>query len=75
MLSARIRNNGFFSLILDSTTDVSMNFVIRHVSDDFVVYEDFIGFYENPAKDAASIVSIIKDAFIRFNLELSDLRG
>lgn len=46
------------------------SFVILHVSHDVVVHEDF-----NPAKDAASTVSIIKDAFIRFNLELSDLRG
>ena len=38
-------------------------------------HEDFLGFYEIPNIRSDTIVSAMKDAFTRFNLPFSDLRG
>ena len=39
------------------------------------VYEDFLGFYIKPNVRSVRIITTIKDAFIRFQLSFSSLRG
>eukprot|EP00795_Rhopilema_esculentum_P001416 gene1416-15834_t len=68
-----------FSLMCDEYTDVSnkqqLSFCARWVDQDLNACEDFLGFYEIPNIKAQTIVTAIKDALIRFNLPMSDLRG
>lgn len=45
------------------------------VSKDFEVHEDFIGLYKVDQIDAATLVFVIKDIFLRLNLALSKIRG
>ena len=49
--------------------------VVIRVSDDFVVSEEFLGLYSVSAIDAHSIVAVMKDAFLRFQIPLAKLHG
>ena len=48
---------------------------MRWVSDDFTVHEEFLGLYALSAIDAQSIVDVMMDAFLRFQIPLAKLRG
>eukprot|EP00731_Ephydatia_muelleri_P007396 Em0003g1644a len=48
---------------------------IEAVSDDFTVSEEFVGLYYLSVIDAQSIVDAIKDAFLRFLIPFTKLRG
>ena len=65
--------------MMDETTDISnkeqVTFTIRWVSEDLEVHEEFIGLYEVPAIDAATLATVAKDTFTRLNLSFSKLRG
>ena len=45
------------------------------VSEDLEVNEEFIGLYEVPAIDSATLAAVAKDTFTRLNLSFSKLRG
>ena len=51
-LAEGIRKNGYFSLMTDDCTDVSnkeqLAICLRHVDDNLVAHEEFIGFYHIP---------------------------
>ena len=70
---------GYFSLIVDGTTDISgmeqMSICIRYVQDNLIPEELFFGLYDAPAADSETIVKIIKDVLQRFNLPINLLRG
>jgi hypothetical protein len=78
-LADDIRSHGYFSIIVDETTDLStteqLTLCIRHVSDNFHVYEDVIGMYATDKTDAATITAIIQDILVRLQLLLSNLRA
>jgi len=64
----------------DKTMDVSnreqVTIILRWVDDsDFSVNEEFVGLYAVPSIDSNTLVSIIKDTLLRFNLPLSKARG
>lgn len=63
----------------DETTDVSTQeqcvIVLRWVDDHLEPHEEFIGLHSTTSTDANSIVAIIKDVFIRMNVQLNDCRG
>ena len=65
--------------MIDETTDASnaeqVVFVIRWVSDDLSVHEEFIGLYHADSIQAQSLVAIIKDSLLRLNLKLELCRG
>ena len=48
---------------------------MRWVSNDFVVGEEFLGLYCLSSTDAQSIVDVMKDAFLRFQIPTTKLRG
>ena len=74
-----IRNSPFLSVMVDETTDKSnveqLTLVIRWVSNDLSVSEEFLGMYSLSAADAKSIVSVLLDALLRFQIPLSKVRG
>lgn len=74
-----IKHSPFLTVMVDETTDRSnqeqLTLVIRWVSDDFIVSEEFLGLYAMVVIDAQNIVEAIKDAFLRFEIPLTKLRG
>lgn len=69
----------YYTIMIDETTDASnaeqVVFVIRWVSDDLSVHEEFIGLYHADSIQAQSLVAIIKDSLLRLNLKLELCRG
>ena len=65
--------------MVDKTTDISnreqSTIVIRRVAQDFQVHEEFIGLYNVPPIDSATLVGMIKDVMIRMNLSINKIRG
>lgn len=49
--------------------------VLRWVDDDLVFHEEFMGLYQVPTITSATLVSVIKDSLIRFNLSINKARG
>lgn len=76
-ISTRLQESPFLTLMTDKTTDVSNNeqttIVLRWMSEDLIVNEEFIGLYQVPFIDAATLVLVAKDTFQRLNLSLSKL--
>ena len=74
-----INNSKMFSVMCDEYTDISnkqqLSFCLRWVDEALNSHEDFLGFYKIPNIRSDTIVSAMKDAFTRFNLPFSDLRG
>ena len=66
-------------LICDEYTDYSnkelLTFCLRWVTDNLDVFEHFLGFYEIPDIKSSTIVSVIKDIMIRFQLQFDKRRG
>ena len=65
--------------MVDESTDKSnkeqLTLVWRWISENVVVSEEFVGLYYLSAIDAQSIVEVMKDAFIRFQIPLTKIRG
>lgn len=76
-VAAHIRKDGFFSIMVDETTDQSNQvvIVIRHVDSDLNVQENFIGLCMVPSIDAATLTSVILNTLVRMNISLSKCRG
>ena len=73
-----VNNSKMYASMCDEYTDVSnkqqLSICVRWVDEDLNTHEDFLGFYEVPNIKSETVVSAIKDAFVKFNLPLSDLR-
>ena len=50
-------------------------FVIRIVTEDFKVHEEFLGLYEVPSIDSKTLVDMIKDILVRLNININKVRG
>lgn len=65
--------------MVDETTDASNTeqvvICIRWIDENMTPHEDFLGLYQVDCIDASTIVSVIKDVLLRFNLSLSKCRG
>jgi len=72
-----IHNSVYYTVMADETTDKSNReqvvFVIRHVSEDLVPHEKFIGMYKVPAIDANALAKTIEDCLVK--LALNTCRG
>ena len=68
-----------FTVMVDETSDVStieqVVLVFRWVDSSLEVHEDFVGLYETASITSDSLVGIIKDVMLRFNLKLENCRG
>lgn len=63
----------------DETTDISrkeqMSIDFRHVDEELVIHETFLGFYDTPLADAETLFKVIKDVLLRFELPYNKCRG
>ena len=68
-----------FSVMRDEYTDVSnkeqLTFCMRWVTNDIEVSEKFIGFYEIPDITSSTIVTVMKDILLKYQLNLDLCRG
>lgn len=78
-IAQNIRNSVFYSIMADETTDVSNReqcvLVLRHVDDDLVAHEKFIGLYKVDSIDSDTLTKTIEDCLLRMNLSLNNCRG
>ena len=76
---ANIHSSLFLAVMVDETTDKSnkeqLTLVVRWITEDFIVSEEFLGLYCLSVTDAQNIVYVMKDAFLRFQIPLAKLRG
>eukprot|EP00731_Ephydatia_muelleri_P027422 Em0019g295a len=63
------------SFFMDQSNKEQLTLVLRWVSDDVTVSEEFVGLYYLSVIDAQSIVDAINDAFLRFQIPFTKLRG
>ena len=65
--------------MVDETTDKSnkeqLTLVLRWIDESFMVSEEFLGLYYLSSTSAESIVGAIKDAFLRFQIPMTKIRG
>ena len=78
-LASDLQSSPFICIMVDETTDISnreqSTIVIRWVAQDFQVHEEFIGLYNVPSIDSATLVGMIKDVMVRMNLSINKIRG
>ena len=74
-----INEAGYFTIMMDECVDSSnkeqLVICFRYVTEELLVQEDFVGLYQIPNISADTIVSVITDALLRFNLNISRCRG
>ena len=74
-----LQESPFIALMLDETTDMGNNewttIVLRRVMESIDVHKEFVGLYNVPSIDAATLTSVAKDPLCRLNLPLSKLHG
>ncbi|KAG6928694.1 hypothetical protein G0U57_007603, partial [Chelydra serpentina] len=73
----KMKASKFYAIEMDETTDLSrkeqVSFYLRFFSsEDWEIYEEFIGFYQTDAMDAASLFKIVEDTLLRGDLPFSD---
>ena len=68
-----------FTIMVDETTDVSTTeqvvLVFRWVDSLLQVHKDFVRLYQTDSITSDSLVTIIEDVLLRFNLKLENYRG
>lgn len=60
---------------VDSSNKEQLVLCFRYVDSELDVHEDFVGFYQIPNIAANTIVSVINDTLMRFDLNMSRCRG
>ena len=78
-VSADPQDTPFLTVMADETTDSSnqeqVTFILRQVTQDPQVHEEFLGLYHVASMDAATLIAAIKDVIIWLNLPFEKLRG
>ena len=78
-IAANLQGSPFVTIMADETTDASnheqVTIVIRWVTTEFQVHEEFIGLYFVPSIGADTLTRVIQDTLIRLNLSLTRVRG
>ena len=74
-----IKQSKFYSAMCDEYTDVASKeqllFCLRWIDENLCAREDFLGYYELPNIKSDTIVAVIRDCLIRFELPIQNLRG
>ena len=77
-ISANLQQSPYLTITLDETTDISNHeqavIVLRRVTDDLQVFEEFLGLYYVPSIDSDILTKVAKDVLCRFNLPISKFR-
>lgn len=75
----KIKEHKYFTIMVDETRDISnceqAVVCLRHVGDDLVPIEDFIGFFAMNSLTSNSIVNMILDVLTRSDLKVENARG
>ena len=73
-----IKQSKFYSTMCDEYTDVAnkeqLSFCLRWIDENLCAREDFLGYYELPNIKSDTIVAVIRDCLIRFELPIQNLR-
>ena len=76
---ANLQQSPYLTIMLDETTDISNHeqavIILRRVTDDLQVFEEFLGLYHVPSIDSDTLTKVAKDVLCHFNLPISKLRG
>lgn len=76
---ADIKSMRYFSIIVDETSDVSrleqVSICFRITFPDLTIHEIFMGFYETSNTKSETLLNIIKDVLLRYDLDITNLRG
>ena len=79
VIAIDLRKSPFLSIMIDETRDCAnteqVTVVVRMVTYEFDVHEQFLGMYGVPSVDAQTLTTAIKDVFERFNFSFNKLRG
>ena len=67
-MATELQHSPFLTVMADETTDSSnqeqVTLVVRRVTEEFEVHEEFLGLYHVGSIDAATLTAAIKDVFI-----------
>ncbi len=78
-IASELQDSPFLTVMADETTDSSnreqVTLIVRRVTEELEVHEEFLGLYHVASIDAATLTTAIKDIFIRMNLSFNKLRG
>ena len=78
-VSADLQGSLFLTLMADETTDSSnrehVTLILRRVTQELEVHEEFLGLYHVSSIDADMLTRAIKDVLIRMNLPFEKLHG
>ena len=78
-ISADLQGSPFLTMMEHETTDTSnreqVTLILRQVTKELEVHEEFLGLYHVASIDAAMLTTAIKDVLIRMNLPLEKLCG
>ena len=78
-VSANLQQLTYLIVMLDETTDVSNHeqpvIVLRKVTNDLLVFEEFLGLYHVPSIGSEILTKVAKDVLCHFNLPITKLRG
>ena len=78
-ISGDLQKSSFLTVMADETTDSSnheqVTLILRHVTKELEVHEEFVGLYHTDSITAATLTSVIRDVLIRLNLSVDKLRG
>ena len=78
-VSSSLHRSPFLTVMIDETTDVSnceqATIVLRQVTEEMEVFEEFLGAYQVPSIDSSTLTKVVKDVLCRYNLSLGKLRG
>ena len=78
-VTADLQASPFLTVMADETTDCSnheqVTLVLRSITQELEVNEEFLGLYQVASIDAAMLTTAIKDVLVRCNLPFDKLRG
>ena len=78
-VSADLQDSPFLTLMADEATDSSnkeqVTVILRRVTQELDIHEEFLGLYQVASIDAAMLTSAIKDVLIRMNVPFEKLQG
>jgi len=74
-----IQSNGFYSILVDETQDLSyheqVSIYILYVDQHFVPHEVFLGFYKTITTDGLALTNLIKNVLNSYRIDLNNIRG
>jgi len=71
-VAQELQKSPYLTIMADETTDTSnqeqLTIVLRQVTEELLVHEEFIGLYKVPNIEVATIFDVIQDVFKEFNI-------